>query len=70
MAEYLIQDTTLTGIADSIRAARGIAGAIPLSNFAIEISNIINNEMFCHCYVGMMPPYNNVGDNGDIFFLV
>ena len=40
MAEYLIQDTTLTGIADAIRTKADKSGAIAVSNMASEILNI------------------------------
>ena len=40
MAEYLIQDTTLTTIADAIRSKRYTTGQINVPNMASEISNI------------------------------
>lgn len=40
MAEYLIQDTTLTAIAAAIRAKEGSTGAILVSEFANRISAI------------------------------
>lgn len=40
MAEYLIQDTTLTGIADAVRAKTGKTGSILVSDMASEIANI------------------------------
>lgn len=69
MAEYLIQEETLTGIADSIRSVRGIVDVIPLSSFTTEINNTISKDVVFNCYVGMMPPNNNVGRDGDVFLL-
>lgn len=40
MAEYLIQDTTLTGIADAVRAKTGKTDSILVSDMASEIANI------------------------------
>lgn len=40
MAEYLIQDTTLTGIADAIRGKTGETGAIPVPDMASKIDGI------------------------------
>lgn len=40
MAEYLIQDTTLTEIADAIRAKTGKTDAIPTTDMASEIAGI------------------------------
>lgn len=40
MAKYSIEDTTLTGIADAIRAKEGSAGAIPVADIPSRISNI------------------------------
>lgn len=40
MAEYLIQDSTLTAIGDAIRDKTGITGSILVSNMASEIANI------------------------------
>ena len=40
MADYLIQDTTLTGIADAIRGKTGGTGPIPVSGMAGAISGI------------------------------
>lgn len=40
MAEYLIQDTTLTGIADAIRAKTGSTDAIKVSDMASKIEGI------------------------------
>lgn len=40
MAEYLIQDTTLTEIADAIRAKEGSSSEIPVSKLASRISAI------------------------------
>ena len=40
MAEYLIQDTTLTSIADAIRTKGGKTGSIAVSNMATEIENL------------------------------
>lgn len=40
MAEYLIQDTTLTGIADAIREKTGSTGALTPSRMVTEIANI------------------------------
>jgi hypothetical protein len=40
MAEYLIQDTTLTGIADAIRGKTGETGTIPVPDMASKIDGI------------------------------
>lgn len=40
MAKYSIEDTTLTGIGDSIRAKEGSSGAIPVAEIASRISAI------------------------------
>ena len=38
MAEYLIQDSTLTGIADAIRAKEGTSAGIPVTSLAQRIA--------------------------------
>lgn len=40
MAKYSIDSTTLTGIADAIRAKEGSAGVIPVSDIPSRIANI------------------------------
>lgn len=40
MAEYLIQDTTLTGIADAIRGKTGGTVPVPVSDMAAQIEGI------------------------------
>ena len=40
MAKYSIEDTTLTGIADAIRAKEGSSGPIPVTQIASRISAI------------------------------
>ena len=40
MAEYLINDTTLEDIADSIRAKDGTSADIQVSDYAQRISNL------------------------------
>lgn len=40
MAEYLIQDTTLTGIADAIRGKTGGTGPVAVSDMAAQIGGI------------------------------
>ena len=40
MSEYFIQDTTLSGIADAIRAKNGSTGTIAVSDFATQIEAI------------------------------
>lgn len=41
MAEYLIQDTTLTGIAEAIRGKTGDTGAIAVNDMASKINSIV-----------------------------
>ena len=38
--KYLIEETTLTGIADAVRGKNGTTDLIPVSNLATEISNL------------------------------
>ena len=40
MAKYSIEDTTLTGIGDAIRAKEGSSGTIPVTQIASRISAI------------------------------
>jgi hypothetical protein len=40
MSEYLIQDTTLTGIADAVREKKGSTDLIPVTSLAEEIKNL------------------------------
>lgn len=40
MAEYIVQDTTLTAIADAVRAKKGTTEPIALTDFAAEIESI------------------------------
>lgn len=40
MAKYSIEDTTLTGIADAIRAKEGSTGVIPVSDIPSRIAAI------------------------------
>ena len=40
MAEYLIQDTTLTAIADAIRSKTGATDTIPVTDMANQITSI------------------------------
>ena len=40
MAEYIVQDTTLTAIADAVRAKKGTTEPIALTDFATEIESI------------------------------
>ena len=44
MAEYLVQEETLTDIADAIREQTGDSNPIMLSNFANEIASIQGGE--------------------------
>ena len=46
MAEYLINDTTLEDIADSIRAKDGTSADIQVSDYATRIQNIPSGETF------------------------
>ena len=53
MAEYLIQDTTLTAIADAIRTKSEKSDAIVVSNMATEILNIpVSGESLNYSVVG------------------
>ena len=38
--KYLIEEATLTGIADAVREKKGTSDLIQVSNLATEISNI------------------------------
>ena len=38
--KYLIEEATLTGIADAVRGKKGTSDLIPVSNLATEIANI------------------------------
>ena len=49
MAEYLIQDTTLTAIADAIRAKTGGAEVILPENMAAEITGIVTGGSNADC---------------------
>lgn len=40
MGKYLIDETTLTGIADAIREKSGKLESIPVTNYATEIANL------------------------------
>ena len=44
MAEYIVQDTTLTAIADAVRAKKGTTEPIALADFATEIESIQSGE--------------------------
>lgn len=44
MADYLIQESTLTGIADAIRAKEGSAAPIATTDFAQRIANMFTGE--------------------------
>lgn len=44
MADYLIQESTLTGIADAIRTKEGSAGPIATTDFASRIANMFTGE--------------------------
>ena len=44
MADYLIQESTLTGIADAIRAKEGSAAPISTTDFASRIANMFTGE--------------------------
>lgn len=46
MAEKLIQDTTLTNVANAIRSKDGTSAPIQVSDFATRISNIPSGEQF------------------------
>ena len=46
MAEYLIEDSTLEDIADSIRAKDGTSADIPVSDYAQRIQDIPSGEQF------------------------
>ena len=58
MAEYLINDTTLEDIADSIRAKDGTSADIQVSDYADRISNLSSDYdggTFWDLIVGEMP---------------
>lgn len=67
---YIIQKETLTNIANKMRIISGSTELMSLSEMSQELNNCVHNSTVFHCYVGMMPPNNNVGSDGDVFFLV
>ncbi len=70
MAEYLIQESTLISFGNAARAISGQTTPLTLSEILACFNNSTNTNKTFQCYVGMMPPNNNVGNDGDIFFLV
>ena len=58
MAEYLINDTTLEDIADSIRAKDGTSASIQVSDYATRISNLSSDydgSRFFELIYGQIP---------------
>ena len=70
MAEYLIQDTTLINLGDAARSMTGRNTKFALSEIIFECKNAISQSRTNTFFVGMMPPNDSVGNDGDIFFLV
>ena len=70
MAEYLIQDTTLKSLGDAVRSMTGRNTKLALSEIVFECNNAIGQNKTNNLFVGMMPPNDSVGNDGDIFFLV
>nr|DAH61378.1 MAG TPA: hypothetical protein [Caudoviricetes sp.] len=44
MSKYVIDSSTLVGIADAIREKKETTGQIQVSNFATEISSIVGGD--------------------------
>lgn len=70
MEEYLIQGETLTSLGDAARSMTGRNTKFSLSEIIFECKNAISQSNTNTFFVGMMPPNNSVGNDGDIFFLV
>ena len=67
---YIIQKETLTNMANKMRVISGGTALMTLAEMTAELSNHVHKSKVFHCYVGMMPPNDNVGNDGDVFFLV
>lgn len=64
MAEYLIQDTTLTAIADAIRTKSEKSDAIPVSDMSTEIMNIpVGGASLNYSIVGSTTQPSNPTEN-------
>lgn len=68
--KYLIQKETLTNIANKMRIITGTTDLMSLSDMSTLLNHCVHDSKTFRCYVGMMPPNNNVGSDGDVFFLV
>lgn len=68
--EYIIQKKSLTNIADQIRSITGTTKPMSFAEMSAALNNCVDKSTVFNCYVGMMPPNNNVGNNGDVFLLL
>ena len=74
---YIIKKSTLTNIANRTRLITGETGLLSLTDIDSVMKKISLNGGYgdddgntSYFYVGMMQPYDTVGKDGDIFFLV
>ena len=71
MAEqYLIQKTTLTNLANNLRHVADSEAQLSFDDMNTIVKNCVHKSKVFNCYVGMMPPNDNVGNDGDVFLLV
>lgn len=70
--EYLVKKETLDNIADAVRSVTGGSAYLSLNDISLSIRKLSSSgsERSYECFVGMMQPYNTVGKDGDLFFLV
>lgn len=70
MAKYLINDATLQGIADAIRAKTGTSGTLKVTDFASEISRIEGGGGECSgVHINIVDELPETGNQGDVVAL-